>query len=222
MFPHRVVVALQLAAHRDVAFRTTGEPDAGVPESDKVIDRQHAGGAVVTGYESGGDLLGESVHQDDGESAREQGPVTLVRGAGVGVPTRDEEDPRDIAFQQEFDVFVLGDTSWCLRAQYGGVAALGEGAFRRLGEHRKNWIAQFWYDHAHQTGGALTQPGWALVSKDVERREYGFAGFTAHTGFVVEHPRDGGLADACVPRYIGKSWTHEHNSSRDHCHMSES
>src|SRR5699024_1393424 len=112
VFPHRVVVALQLAAHRDVAFRTTGEPDAGVPESDKVIDRQHAGGAVVTGYESGGDLLGESVHQDDGESAREQGPVTLVRGAGVGVPTRDEEDPRDIAFQQEFDVFVLGDTSW--------------------------------------------------------------------------------------------------------------
>src|SRR5699024_7647716 len=99
----------------------------------------------------------------------------------------------------------LGDTSWCLHAQYGGVAALGEGAFRRLGEHRKNWIAQFRYDHAQQTGGALTQTGWALVSEDVERREHGSAGFTAHTGYLVDDPQDGGLADACVPRYIGKS-----------------
>src|SRR5699024_6265186 len=146
-----------LAAHGNVAFGAAGEADAGVAHGDEVVDGLAAGLAVVTGDERGGRVLGVAVDQDDGQAPGDEGLVTFARSGGVRVTAGDEDDARDVAFQQQFNVFVLGYTAGGLGAQHGGEPPLSQGALGSLGEHREDGVAEFGHDHADQSGRPLPQ-----------------------------------------------------------------
>src|SRR5699024_3642596 len=100
--------SFDLALGRHEPVWADRQPDAGVPLGGQVPHRQVHAAFVVTGDERGFDVGGVAVDEHHRHAAAGQALVALQAGLGIGVQTRDEDDPGHFVVQHDLHVLVLG------------------------------------------------------------------------------------------------------------------